>query len=389
MTLSLYATQALLPDGQLQPARIVVEEGKISAVEATTSPAAADYQLHDDEILAPGLIDIFVHGMLGADVMDATPKALDTIGRELVSEGVTSYLATTMTQTEAAISAALENVAAYRRNDIEQGNDIEQAELLGVHLEGPYLHRDKVGAQASQLIVSPDVAQFKRWQTASCDLIKVVTYAPECAGAAALTAYLKTQGIVASIGHSAASMAETEKAIEQGMHLTTHFYNAMSGLSHREPGVVPAVLLQDEVMVQLIVDGVHLHPDCVRFSYAMLGKNRIILASDAMRGKGMSPGEYDLGGQKVAVSANAARLVSNGALAGSVLRMNDAIRLMQAYAGCDFATAIQMATHNPAKLLGLSHKGCIQVGADADFVVFDRHCCVKRTFCRGQVAYVC
>ena len=379
MIKTLQAQHVILPDGSIQPAQIDIADGVIQQVRLTDF-VAADEVIADDAVVAPGLIDIFVHGAQGADTMDATDAALSTIGKALLSEGVTSYLATTMTQSASAIAAAVATAGHYQ-------SPADEAQLLGIHLEGPFVHPDKMGAQDGAAIQLPDVTLFDEWQNLSGGRIKVATFAPERDGGMALAQHLHDSGVVAAIGHSTATMQQTQQAIEQGVSLATHLYNAMTGLDHRQPGVVPAILANPQVMAQLIVDGVHIHPDVVKFTYEIMGAQRIILASDAMRGKGMVPGKYDLGGQMVQVTEHEARLVSNGALAGSVLRMDEAVRLMMRYSGCGLAQAVQMASANPAKCLGLQHKGVLAPGADADLIVFDSKFKVTMSVCRGHIAF--
>ena len=379
MIKTLQAKQVMLPDGIIKPAQIDIIDGVIQQVRHNNF-IPADEVVADGAIVAPGLIDIFIHGAQGADTMDATDAALSTIGQAVLSEGVTSYLATTMTQDEPAVAAAVTTAGHYQ-------SPTDEAQLLGIHLEGPFVHPDKIGAQDGVAVKLPKVVLFEQWQRLSGQRIKVVTFAPERDGGLALAQHLQATGVVAAIGHSMATMGQTQQAIECGVSLATHLYNAMTGLDHRYPGVVPGVLANPNIMAQLIVDGIHVHPDVVKFTYDIMGPARIILASDAMRGKAMVPGEYDLGGQMVRVSKHEARLVSNGALAGSVLRMDQALRLMMHYTGCNLVEAVQMASANPAKCLGLEHKGVIKVGADADFVVFNDAFMVTMTVCRGHIAF--
>lgn len=330
--------------------------------------------------LVPGFIDCHTHGANGYDVMDASHEALTAISLALAQEGTTSFLATTMTADELQIEAALSAVRDYMQDSPENG-----ASILGIHLEGPFLSPLKMGAQRGDKIISPNVDLLKRWQQLSKQAIKLVTLAPEQAKSMELIRYLKQEKVIASIGHTNASYAESIAAIEAGCSHATHLFNAMSGVHQREPGVVTAALLADQVMVELIVDGVHLHPAIVELVLRIKNKDKIILITDAMRAKCLSDGCYDLGGQTVHVKKGQAQL-ADGTLAGSVLPMYSAIQNMLNFTGCSLFDALKMASENPAKALGIFHrKGSITPRKDADLVVLDEKLNVVMTICRGVV----
>ncbi|OCA82458.1 N-acetylglucosamine-6-phosphate deacetylase [Bacillus sp. FJAT-27225] len=331
----------------------------------------------------PGFIDVHIHGANGADVMDATIESLNVMAQALPGEGTTSFLATTMTQGEQQIEAALLNVKNYINTDQSPG----KAEILGVHLEGPFVNKTKAGAQPIDHIVDPNVELFKKWETLSGSAIKLVTLAPELPGGLELTHYLKSKGIVASIGHSDATYEEVIKAIEAGATQATHLYNQMRGLHHREPGVVGAVFLKEELKAELIVDGIHSRPEMVKLAYDQKGKAGIILITDSMRAKCLKNGHYDLGGQDVSVSDGKATL-SDGTLAGSILKLNHGVKNMIEFSGCQIEDAIEMASVNPAKQLNIfDRKGSLSKGKDADIVVLDDNGDVYMTICRGELAY--
>ncbi|OQP05987.1 N-acetylglucosamine-6-phosphate deacetylase [Geobacillus sp. 46C-IIa] len=331
----------------------------------------------------PGLIDVHIHGAAGADVMDATPSALQAMANALPAEGTTSFLATTMTAPSEQIEVALMNVARY----MEQANDPGAAEVLGVHLEGPFLSPKRAGAQHPRHLIDPDVSLFRRWQEAARGHIRLVTLAPERDGGLDLVAYLKKTGVVASIGHSDAIYDEVKAAVAAGVTHATHLFNGMRGIHHREPGVAGAVLMHDEVVCELIADGLHVAPPMVRFTYRNKGSDGLILITDAMRAKCLGDGKYDLGGQEVTVSRGEARL-ADGTLAGSVLKLADALRRVIDCTGCTLEEVIRMASWNPAKQLRiLDRKGSLRPGKDADIVVLDEQYGVAMTFCRGVLAY--
>ena len=301
----------------------------------------------------PGFIDIHIHGAHGADAMDATPEALATITKALPKEGTTSFLATTMTQEPAAIEVALINAGNYITENQLPG----QAEVLGIHLEGPFVNKKRAGAQPLNYIIDPDIEKFKSWNKLTRHHIKLVTLAPERPGGLELVRYLTENGIVASLGHTDATYDQVDEAIKMGAKQVTHLYNQMREIHHREPGVVGAAYLREELKTEIIVDGVHSRPEMVKLAYKQKGKQGFILITDAMRAKGLQDGAYELGGQAVTVKSGKASL-SDGTLAGSVLKMNQAIKNMLDFTGCTFQEAIEMAATNPAKQLNfLDRKG--------------------------------
>ncbi|WP_042464154.1 N-acetylglucosamine-6-phosphate deacetylase [Neobacillus dielmonensis] len=331
----------------------------------------------------PGFIDVHIHGANGADTMDATQEALDIMSHALPGEGTTSFLATTITQEESQIEAALNNAGKY----INKYQSPGKAEILGIHLEGPFVNKTKAGAQPIQHIIDPNLELFKKWEEVSADTIKLVTLAPELPNGIELVKYLKEKGIIASIGHTDATYEEVIEAIEAGVNHVTHLYNQMRGLHHREPGVVGAAFLKDELKAELIVDGVHVHPDMVKLAYKQKGKKGIILITDAMRAKCLKNGNYDLGGQDVTVKDGKA-VLSDGTLAGSILKLGQGVKNIVSFAGCQLEDAVEMAAVNPAKQLNIfDRKGSLSEGKDADIVILDENMDVYMTLCRGEVAY--
>jgi N-acetylglucosamine-6-phosphate deacetylase len=331
----------------------------------------------------PGFIDVHIHGVNGADVMDATQEALDTMVTALPKEGTTSFLATTMTQEAKQIESALKNAGHYIHEHQNPGN----AEILGIHLEGPFVNSKRAGAQPVQYIIDPDIEVFKKWQSLSNGTIKQVTLAPERPGGLKMIKYLKEHNITASIGHTDATYEEVIEAIAAGSNQVTHLFNQMSGLHHRNPGVVGAAFLRDELIAELIVDGVHVRPEVVELAYKQKGKDGFLLITDSMRAKCLKNGHYDLGGQDVTVKDGKA-ILEDGTLAGSILKLGTAVKNVQTYTGCSLKDAIEMASVNPAKQLNVfDRKGSIAVGKDADIVILDDQLDVFMTVCRGKVAF--
>ncbi|KPJ67412.1 MAG: hypothetical protein AMJ43_03905 [Coxiella sp. DG_40] len=333
--------------------------------------------------LLPGMIDMHVHGAAGADTMDATDAALHKISNALVKEGVTSFLATTTTAKSYDIENALQRVASYVTNK----QDMHRAEILGINLEGPFLSHEKPGAQESEQFISPSVDLFKHWQKMSGNLIKIVTVAPEIDGGLELIEYLFNHNIIASMGHSNASYEQASIAIQKGCTYATHLFNGMRGIHHRDPGLVTALLLNDEVTTETIADCVHTHPAMLKLIWKLKGPDKIVLITDAMRAKYLNDSNYKLGTKSVIVKNNQARL-ANGTLAGSVLGMDFAVRNMLKFTDCTLLDIIKMTSENPAKQLGVfSRKGSIDIGKDADLVVMDENMRVRMTICRGNVLF--
>lgn len=330
-------------------------------------------------IVMPGFIDMHIHGSAGFDMMDATEEALRGMSRSLVKEGTTSYLPTTITQRVDAIEAALENVNGFV-------NNADEAEVLGIHVEGPYISTKWAGAQPIEHISEPSIEQFLKWQQLSGNRIKQVTVAPEIVGGFEFVQAMSEEGIISSIGHSDASSDEVEKAVQLGAKQATHLYNQMRPFHHRDTGVVGSVLLDNHMKVEIIVDYIHSHMKAVNLAYRLKGAEGIILITDAMRAKGLEYGEYDLGGQTVYVTEKGAHL-SSGALAGSILTMDQAVRNMKQTTGCSLQELVSMSSTNAAKQLKLSHKGYIDEGFDADLVILDLELNVQKTICRGNIVF--
>lgn len=335
--------------------------------------------LPEGAVVLPGFIDPHIHGAGGADAMDGTAAALATISETVAREGTTSFLATTMTESGEAILRALTAVRDCR--------ETPGARLLGVHLEGPFISETYAGAQPREYIAAPDIDVFDRYQAASGGRIRIVTVAPEVPGADALIRHLAETGVVPSVGHSAAGVADVRRAIACGARSVTHTYNAQSPFRHREIGVAGSALLYDELNCELIADGIHVSPEAIRLLVKNKPRGKMTLITDAMRAKGCPDGVSELGGQTVYVKNGEARL-ADGTLAGSVLRMNDAVRRMVQVIGLPLTDAVDMATKNTAALLGISDScGEIACGKRADFTVLDPDFGVLLTVVGGREVY--
>ncbi len=384
----------LLKGIQVYSEGILIENGFIKIIDGKIVEIGSTEELEKDnefEVIElagqykaiPGLIDVHIHGVNGADTMDATKEALDTMVTALPKEGTTSFLATTMTQEGKQIENALLNAGQY----IEKQQPTGKAEILGLHLEGPFVNPKRAGAQPIQHIIDPDLALFKEWQSLTKGNIKLVTLAPEQPGGLDMIRYLKANGIIASIGHTDATYDEVNEAIDAGANHITHLFNQMRGLHHREPGVVGAAFLRDELKAEIIVDGVHVRPEMVKLAFKQKQSEGLILITDSMRAKCLKNGKYDLGGQEVTVK-NGKAVLEDGTLAGSILKLGHAVKNIISYTGCSLEDAIEMASVNPAKQLNIyDRKGSIAVGKDADIVILDEELEVYMTLCRGALAF--
>jgi N-acetylglucosamine-6-phosphate deacetylase len=261
------------------------------------------------------------------------------------------------------------------------------AEILGIHMEGPYINPEKKGAQKEDDIKKISIEGFLEFNQASGNLIRLVTIAPEIPGAIDLIKYLYKQGIIASVGHSNATYVQTQAGIQAGLSHVTHTFNAMRGLHHREPGVVGAALTSPELTVEVIADGIHIHPIVLKILTKIKEGEEIVLITDAMRAAGLKDGTYDLGGQEVIVAKGQARL-KDGTLAGSVLTMDKAVKNMVNKVGIQLPKAIQMASFNPAKSIGIDDKkGSLEPDKDADIVILNKNLETELTIVAGKIVY--
>lgn len=364
-------------DGIQENMVVIFDEKIIDIVPESSMSGYRPDEVIDGEgnYLSPGFIDIHIHGCFGEDVMDAGEDTLENISRSIAKTGVTSFLATTMTMDMDRIRKALYNI----RNSMGK---TDGAEILGCHLEGPFISRVFKGAQDERYIVNPRFSEIEEFK----DIIKIITLAPENEGSIEFIKECKKHGILVSIGHSNASYEEAMEAINAGAVHITHTYNAMTPLHHRNPGIVGAAMLSD-ASCELIVDNVHVHPAAQKILLRMKGNDKVILITDAMRACLMEEGLYDLGGQKVTVKNNEARL-SNGALAGSVLTIDRAIRNFIHNHGIALQEVVRMVSLNPAAAIGIDDKkGSIEKGKDADMVLFNESIEVCETIVKGKTVH--
>jgi N-acetylglucosamine-6-phosphate deacetylase len=380
-----YLTAATLftPTESIAKPIVAIDDGKIVSVtsrDAKEASPGAQVTDFGDAVLAPGMVDIHIHGAVGHDVMEAKHGALHSIGRFLYSKGVTSYLATTVTASVDRTLFALQNLADFIESS-DQHPDC--AVPLGIHLEGPFISHEKRGVHPPANIQAPSIELLERFRTAARGHISLMTVAPEADGAPAMITHAVRNNIAVSLGHSNATLAETNTGITAGARHATHIFNAMRPLDHREPGIIGAMLANDNCTVEIIADGVHVHPEVVRLFFRAKGLDKAVLVTDAISATGMGDGRYKLGDFEVTVKGD--RCEFEGRLAGSVLTLDRAVRNMMNFSGCTLQEALRMATANPASVVSSARKGRIEVGADADFVVMSKAGELIRTIQRGRV----
>ena len=364
---------------QFMAAGLEIKDGKITDIVPYGSrPADVDYE---DLRIVPGFLDIHCHGAYGFDTNDANEDGLRKWTKNIVGEGVTAFLATTITQSEEVLTKAVANVAKV----MEDG--YEGAEILGIHFEGPYLDMVYKGAQPEQHIVKPTIEQFKRYQEAAKGNIRYITMATETDEDFDLTHYLTDHNVVVSIGHSAATYEQAAMAYAHGARSMTHVYNGMTPFNHRANGLVGAAYRIRTMFGEIICDGNHSTTAALNNYFISKGPDYSIMISDALMAKGSPAGSrYIFGGNEIEIYPDgSAHLTSTGGLAGSTLKLNDGLRILVEEAMVPFNYAINSCTINPARCLGVDNrKGLIGVGMDADLVVLERDYQVRQTYCMGE-----
>lgn len=363
---------------QFTPAQLELEDGIIKEIYPyNEKEVTKDY---GDLRILPGFIDIHCHGAYGFDTNDADPEGLKKWAKGIVDEGVTSFLATTLTQSEEVLTNAVSNVAKV----VEEG--YEGAEILGIHFEGPYLNKAHKGAQPEEYCVKPNIEQFKRYQKAAHGLIKYITMAVENDEDYALTKYCSQNNVVVSIGHSNATYEQAVQAYAHGARSMTHVYNAMTPFTHRANGLVGGALRIRNMYGEIICDGNHSTLAALNNFFTSKGPDYSIMITDSLMCKGFPVGtKFDFGGQEVVIYPDgSAHLVEAGNLAGSTLNVNKGLKILIEDALVPVNYAINACTSNPARCLHVDdRKGTIGVGYDADLVVLDRDYEVVQTYCKG------
>lgn len=365
----------ILKDKVLEGKNIVFD----TKIQSITSEIPENCEVIDakGKYISPGLIDIHIHGNMGEDTMNGTDHAIETMSKSVARHGVTGFLPTTMTMGKSDIYTALETIRRAK------ARKMEGSQVLGSHVEGPFINEAFKGAQNAKFIAIPEFSFIKDYS----DVIKVITIAPEKdENFEFIKAVKRSTDILISMGHSKATFDEANVAIDEGVGSVTHLFNAQTGLNHREPGIVGAALTRD-VFTEIIADTIHVNKGLFQFVIHNKGKNKLILITDSMEAGGLEDGEYSLGGQKVIVKDNAARL-ENGALAGSVSALNSMVRNFYNNTDLTVVEAINLASLNPATAIHVADKkGSIEIGKDADFALFDDDFNCGMTICTGDIVF--
>ena len=350
-----------------------------------SAAAAEPVSVADDLVLdaggcyvVPGFVDLHFHGAVGSDLCDGTREALDAMARYEASRGVTAICPATMTYPMEVLEPIARVAGAYRPEP-------DQAALVGINMEGPYISPNKVGAQNPGYVRAASLSEVRRMQELSGGLVKLVDVAPEEEGNLAFIEEA-SRDVRISLAHTVADYDCARAAFQAGARQMTHLYNAMPGLHHREPGPIAAAAERDDVMVEIIADGVHVHPAMVRLAFKVFGAGRVILISDTMRAVGLGDGIHDLGGQDVDVRGNVATLVRTGALAGSVSDLATCLRVAVREMDVPLEDAVRAATENPSRALGIfGERGSLEAGKYADLVVLDEDLAVRQVVVRGRL----
>lgn len=383
-----HASRILTPEEELTDSVIVVEDGRIATIghrdEVRIPPGAADF-VASGMTVVPGFVDVHIHGAGGHDVMEGTIRALDRITSTVARHGTTSIVATTVTAPIADTCRSLEAIAAYiRAHEAPDHAGNAAAEILGMHLEGPFISKAKRGVHPPESIAAPSLETLQKLLASAGGLAKIVTIAPELPGAMELIEAVVAQKLVAALGHTDSDYDQARAAIQAGARHAVHAYNAMRPFGHRDPGVIGAILTDPEVTAEVIADGVHVAAPAIQVLIGCKGFDSVLLVSDGIAATGMPDGNYRLGKFEVTVKNGVCRN-SEGRLAGSTLTLDRAVRNLVAL-GVSLRDAVRMATILPARRLGIAgKKGIIAVGADADLVALTPDLRVAGVMTRGVV----
>ena len=370
------AKYIILEDTVLKDYYMEVEDGKIKSF----SKEKPDSYDNLGEIIAPGLVDTHIHGYRGEDIMNAKPGALNIISEALLETGVTSFLPTTLTDSTERLNEACRIVG-------EEYKDVKGAKVRGIFLEGPFFTEKYKGAQNEKYMSDPDIEKLRKWKELSNGLVNKIAIAPERENIKDFIHKANAMGVYVALGHSDASYEEAMDAVNEGANIFVHTYNAMSGLHHRNPGMVGAAMNSDAIS-ELICDGHHVNPAAANVLMNVKGRDHIALITDCMSAGGMKDGDYLLGEYPVVVKDGTARLKEGGALAGSILKLKDAVKNVVNWEIADVFEAIQMASLIPAKSVGIDNAcGKLKIGYDADFIILNEDLDLKATYINGKRVY--
>lgn len=380
MTQYIHAKKIVLTDEVIENGYLAIENGKFKGV-TLDKPTEGDILDYSEDTIAPGLVDTHIHGYVGHDVMDNNFKGIQEISTALLACGVTSWLPTTLTAPTVQLDEVCQTIG-------DNYQDVDGAKIRGIFLEGPFFTEKYKGAQNLAYMSDPSIDKLKRWSELSNNLVKKIAIAPEREGVKEFIKYANSIGVKIALAHSDASYEEAKDAVEAGANIFIHTFNGMSGLHHRNPGMVGAALGLDDVYAELISDGHHVHPGAAQVVVKARGVKETVLVTDCMRAGGLGDGQSILGELEVIVKDGQARLKEGGNLAGSVLKLNESVRNMFEWGIVSQADALRMASYSPAKSVNIDNVcGQIQEGMDADFIVVDDNLELKATFLNGELKY--
>jgi N-acetylglucosamine-6-phosphate deacetylase len=382
-TILLHAARALTPTAEISDVGILIRDGVIEAIgprQDMTLPSGAQEISAAGQTAIPGFIDVHIHGAGGHDVMEGTGEAMSTVARTLARHGTTSFVATTVTASPDDTCRSVEGIARYITQQFEALQP--KAEVLGVHYEGPFINKARRGVHPAEWVQLPNAELLQRFLQAAAGKARILTIAPELLGAVPCIHAAREAGVVVAMGHTDATYEQARAGIAQGARHAVHVYNAMRPFSHRDSGVIGAVLTSPEVTAELIADGIHVEEPAMRLLLQAKGTGCVILISDGLSATGMPDGKYMLGNLEVTVSGGVCRN-AEGKLAGSTLTLDRALQNVVRL-GISLPDAVRMLTTNPAQLLGIEFKkGALRPGADADMVLLDENLQLTNVWTRG------
>lgn len=372
----------LTQEGNFAKCDVITNECKIERIAPDVAPSDYYTVNAEDCYVIPGLVDIHFHGCDGHDFCEATETSFQKIAKYELSHGITSICPATMTLSADELTIICEHSASFAASQKAATDYTTGASLVGIHLEGPYLSYEKRGAQNPDFLRNPDISEVEHLLSASKGLVKILSIAPELPGSMEAISRLKNQMVI-SVAHTTADYETAFQAFEAGASHVTHLFNAMMPFSHRAPGVVGAAFDTPGCDVELICDGIHIHPSMVRSVFQLFSDDRVILISDSMMAAGMPDGDYSLGGQAVKVTGNLATLAS-GTIAGSATNLFDCMRTAVSM-GIPLESAVKAASVNPARSIGIdSFTGSIAAGKDADLLILNKDLSLRSVFIKGQ-----
>lgn len=376
----IYADKFYLPTEETEAGYLTVDGEKFGEFQ-TEKPSDGDIIDYSGYQVAPGFVDTHIHGFGGADIMDLDVDAVETISKGITSNGVTSYLATTLTSSKESLDEACRIIG-------ENADKLPGAKIAGIFLEGPFFSELHKGAQNPAYMSDPKIDYLAHWQELAKGLVRKIAIAPERDGALEFIDYAKEHGIYVALAHTDAKYDQCVEAVKHGANIFIHTFNGMRGIHHREPGTAGAALTIEDVFAEMICDGYHIHPAIAKLIKQARGTDEVLLITDCMRGGGLPEGKSSLGEFEVEIKDGAARLASDGSLAGSVLNLNQAVKNIVDWGVATPAEAIKMASEVPANSVGLGDQyGQIAAGRDADFVVMNKDFDVKATYINGEKVY--